>query len=252
MGCKCNCMSGKEETKIEVEHQLVINEKQQYYVEELAKEEPPLTIMVHLEASPTAEFLTQAQSLFKAYLCRRVFESECNDKNATTQLGDLHELAECAEESEESEDSFAKEPERSVSLDYIPPAAPQPEETYIELQELQFMLSDEAKEKHDLLGAYEFLKDSAPGVSWKGPTRLADGSVYVGEWNEQGEPHGNGTMYYVEGGICEGAWEYGKLNGEGRRISRAGDLYLGNWVDGKKSGKGRIEFALSGNKYEGD
>ena len=86
-------------------------------------------------------------------------------------------------------------------------------------------MSDEARGKHDLLGAYEFTVNTLPGSLWKGPTRLADGSVYVGEWNEEGEPDGNGTMYYIEGGICEGRWQKGKLNGEGRRISPLGDVY---------------------------
>ncbi|CAG9322195.1 unnamed protein product [Blepharisma stoltei] len=114
------------------------------------------------------------------------------------------------------------------------------------------LLSPQAKEVFDKSGPYLFENTQLPGVTWRGPTKLSDGCVYVGEWNDRGQPQGKGTMYYTDGGICEGNWKAGKLHGKGRRISPAGDLYTGDWVEGKMQGKGRMEYAIGKNVYEGD
>ena len=102
----------------------------------------------------------------------------------------------------------------------------------------------EARQAYSRLPPFKF--DKVQGdepVDWKGPTRLLDGSVYVGEWGSKGLPHGKGIMYYIDGGICEGYWKDGKLHGGGRRISPRGDVYTGSWINGKMHGQGIMEYA---------
>ena len=109
----------------------------------------------------------------------------------------------------------------------------------VELDEVPANLSTvRAKEVHEALGQFQFSEPKLPGASWRGPVRLADGSVYIGEWNDHGMPHGRGRMYYIEGGICDGEWNQGKLNGEGRYVSPMGDVYTGAWLAGQRHGRG--------------
>lgn len=102
----------------------------------------------------------------------------------------------------------------------------------------------EAKRAYSRLSPFKFDK-SVPDepVEWKGPTRLLDGSVYVGEWSSEGFPQGKGIMYYIDGGICEGYWKEGKLHDKGRRVSPKGDIYTGTWNHGKMQDQGVMEFA---------
>ena len=102
----------------------------------------------------------------------------------------------------------------------------------------------EAKQAYAKLLPFKYEKHSGDEpVSWKGPTKLPDGSVYVGEWNTKGLPHGKGIMYYFDGGICEGHWNNGKLHDKGRRVSPNGDVYTGQWNEGKMEGNGTMEYA---------
>jgi hypothetical protein len=102
----------------------------------------------------------------------------------------------------------------------------------------------EARQAYARLPPFKFEKPAGDEpVNWKGPTRLADGSVYVGEWSNKGVPHGKGIMYYIDGGICEGYWREGKLHDRGRRVSPKGDVYVGGWVNGKMQGQGIMEYA---------
>lgn len=102
----------------------------------------------------------------------------------------------------------------------------------------------EAKRAYSKLTPFKFDKTSTDEpVEWKGPTRLPDGSIYVGEWSSKGCPQGKGIMYYIDGGICEGYWKEGKLHDKGRRVSPKGDIYIGSWSYGKMHGQGVMEFA---------
>ena len=84
-----------------------------------------------------------------------------------------------------------------------------------------------------------------------GPTRLANGSVFLGNWNKNGEPHGFGTMYSIDGGLSEGQWRKGRLHGVGRKIYPNGTVYVGEWQEGKRSGKG-TEQCTGGQCYIGE
>jgi len=44
----------------------------------------------------------------------------------------------------------------------------------------------------------------------KGTLGYPDGSVYVGEWDSEGRPHGLGTMKYVSGRVFDGEWKAGR------------------------------------------
>lgn len=102
----------------------------------------------------------------------------------------------------------------------------------------------EARTAFARLSPFKFERPSGDEpVDWKGPTRLLDGSVYVGEWSNKGMPHGKGIMYYIDGGICEGYWKEGKLHDKGRRVSPKGDVYTGSWSNGKMEGQGTMEYA---------
>lgn len=102
----------------------------------------------------------------------------------------------------------------------------------------------EAKTAFARLSPFKFERPNGDEpVDWKGPTKLMDGSVYVGEWSNKGLPHGKGIMYYIDGGICEGYWKDGKLHDKGRRVSPKGDVYTGSWSNGRMEGQGTMEYA---------
>ena len=102
----------------------------------------------------------------------------------------------------------------------------------------------EAKQAYARLSPFRFSKPPGSDLSsWRGPTRLQDGSIYVGEWSITGTPTGKGIMYYIDGGICEGYWREGRLHDKGRRVSPSGDVYTGSWYDGKMEGQGVMEYS---------
>lgn len=57
-----------------------------------------------------------------------------------------------------------------------------------------------------------------------GRMMLADGTVYVGQW-EQGKRHGWGRLDYKNGSYYEGTWESDTMSGEGRLVAAAGMVY---------------------------
>ena len=63
--------------------------------------------------------------------------------------------------------------------------------------------------------------------------------VYEGAKNEDGQPHGQGTMEYANGNKYVGEWSRGKMSGKGIMKYANGDIYDGNCRDGKKYGEGR-------------
>ncbi|GAM18508.1 hypothetical protein SAMD00019534_016830 [Acytostelium subglobosum LB1] len=59
--------------------------------------------------------------------------------------------------------------------------------------------------------------------------------VYEGEVDEDGERHGHGSLYTLDGFIMEGEWVHGTLNGKGSLIYE--DVLIeGQYVDGELSG----------------
>ncbi len=73
--------------------------------------------------------------------------------------------------------------------------------------------------------------------------------TYTGEL-EDGEPHGQGTMYYNDGSTYEGNWNHSIKEGYGEYRWNNGDVYRGNWEGDTMSGYGTIIWA-DGTVYEG-
>ena len=58
------------------------------------------------------------------------------------------------------------------------------------------------------------------------------GDRYEGEVNEEGEPHGQGTFYYDEGGFYSGEFVNGKAHGQGTFFYPDLDFYKEEHEDG--------------------
>ena len=57
--------------------------------------------------------------------------------------------------------------------------------------------------------------------------------TYTGETNSKGEPHGQGTATFTDGGTYTGEWQDGNFNGQGTRTFPDGTTYTGKWKDGE-------------------
>jgi C-terminal processing protease CtpA/Prc len=77
-----------------------------------------------------------------------------------------------------------------------------------------------------------------------------DNSYYIGEFNENGKRHGQGTCYWNSGAKYEGQWENGNRHGQGKMIYDSGDIYDGAWKNDLRHGQGTY-YWNSGAKYEG-
>lgn len=121
----------------------------------------------------------------------------------------------------------------------------------VPFEEAKKYLSQTTKSVLAKLGPYKFDPQPILNVSKKGPIKLENKSIYIGEWSLNNQRHGKGTNYWEDGTIYEGYWENDKANGEGRCISYNGNVYIGNWKDCKANGKG-IYITFDGIKYEGD
>lgn len=77
------------------------------------------------------------------------------------------------------------------------------------------------------------------------------GSYYIGDVNDNQEPHGKGTFYRNNGDITEGDFVNGYIEGYAVTHFSNGDIYEGEYKSGKRHGVGRYIFAKSGNIYEG-
>jgi hypothetical protein len=101
--------------------------------------------------------------------------------------------------------------------------------------------------------------------------------TYKGQVNKNGDPHGKGSIYWLNGDISIGKFKNGKLNGKGKYTWKNGsiyqgefkdneingigkyfngDLYIGYFKEGKKEGKGKYYWNLeknsNGDWYEGE
>jgi len=159
-----------------------------------------------------------AQNAFRAYLTRKLQEAEVN---AVVVLPSIPDHVGKIEEDKDS-----------------------PELTELPAD----LLTSEAKEKLSQVQAFEFNLKVAAG-HLRGPVKLKDGSVYVGQW-VHGRRCGKGRLYTAEKGLMEGYWN-GLLHLKGREIHPTGDMYEGEYVEGKKQGYGRFEDLTRKNSYEG-
>eukprot|EP00933_Yihiella_yeosuensis_P040111 TRINITY_DN34340_c0_g1_i1.p1 TRINITY_DN34340_c0_g1~~TRINITY_DN34340_c0_g1_i1.p1 ORF type:complete len:287 (+),score=46.73 TRINITY_DN34340_c0_g1_i1:77-937(+) len=94
-------------------------------------------------------------------------------------------------------------------------------------------------------------KDTSDG---KIERHLADGRVYIGEWNEAGWPEGEGrlTKPGPEAGTFTGQWVSGRLHGLGEfKSSKDKSGYQGEWKNGMPHGKG-VETWANGTHYTGN
>ena len=107
----------------------------------------------------------------------------------------------------------------------------------------------------------KFHKNSANAI------KLANGSIYDGELNEQGQPHGKGYLDSPSATGCgrrdryEGEFKNGKKDGFGYmsyELNGANAEYEGEWRDDKRCGKGKYCYYTMGGgashdyKYEGE
>eukprot|EP00908_Phaeocystis_cordata_P016495 Transcript_27755.p1 GENE.Transcript_27755~~Transcript_27755.p1 ORF type:complete len:381 (+),score=145.37 Transcript_27755:237-1379(+) len=68
-------------------------------------------------------------------------------------------------------------------------------------------------------------------------------SAYVGDKDQNGEPHGRGTRTYSNGDKYEGDFEHGKRHGTGIHTDSDGTKYEGDWQDDKRHGEGTLTEA---------
>jgi len=75
---------------------------------------------------------------------------------------------------------------------------------------------------------------------------------YVGDRNDNGKYHGNGTLTYPTGEQYTGSWINGRRNnGYGVLYHRLGEKYSGNFKNGLRNGNGKYTYT-DGATYEGD
>lgn len=94
------------------------------------------------------------------------------------------------------------------------------------------------------------------GVPVQLPESQPKDEEYFGPVDEEGRPHGYGTVLYAEQDPGErskfqGEWVHGKRHGQGILIWRNGSRYDGNFIDDKLGGQGALLWAL-GLEYRGE
>ena len=105
--------------------------------------------------------------------------------------------------------------------------------------------------------------------------RYGDPGLYTGPLDEDGLPHGRGTLEYESGRVYTGHWVAGQWHGHGHLLNPNGDEYEGDfvldwrhgdgvyrWANGdvydgqfsqdQRHGHGRFSFHQNGNVYEGE
>lgn len=114
--------------------------------------------------------------------------------------------------------------------------------------ELPVSITPEVRATESRLGSFDYgLGES--GIK-KGPMRLGNGGVYIGEWTSAGLRHGRGIQIMGDGSKFEGWWWQDRAQGQGRLITSVGDVYLGAWKNSMANGFGSL-FLRDGTSYEG-
>jgi hypothetical protein len=85
------------------------------------------------------------------------------------------------------------------------------------------------------------------GVGTFQVTFLPKVSLYVGELRE-GQKHGCGSIYDLDGSSYVGQWKFGRYHGDGRLTYVDGAVYSGNFENGVRSGFGILKYP-NGTKY---
>ena len=81
---------------------------------------------------------------------------------------------------------------------------------------------------------------------------MADGGHFVGDFNAEFKPHGEGTRYRADGSeLFSGQWRDGKMHGRGKLLYSSGDCYEGDFVAGQMSGLGMFTWG-DGRVFEGE
>lgn len=78
-------------------------------------------------------------------------------------------------------------------------------------------------------------KSASSSSDQEHPTR----KVYVGEFKDD-LFHGNGSFFYLDGGIYEGEWVAGKRCGWGKMEFADGSIYIGEWFNDNRHGQGEL------------
>ena len=73
-------------------------------------------------------------------------------------------------------------------------------------------------------------------------TMIMATDVYMGEMNEEEEPHGRGVRISKYGGLFEGHFIDGERHGKGRLIYCTGQVFVGEFVDNLEHGKGWMTY----------
>ena len=80
---------------------------------------------------------------------------------------------------------------------------------------------------------------------------MPGGGHFVGDFNADFRPHGEGVEYRADGSqAASGQWRDGKLHRRGKQLFSSGDRYEGEFVDGKFGGLGSFTWT-TGAVYEG-
>ena len=81
---------------------------------------------------------------------------------------------------------------------------------------------------------------------------LPGGGHFIGDFNEDFKPHGNGMQYRADGSkAASGQWRNGELHGRGEQIHPDGSRYEGEFTNGWHNGVGRRTWA-NGDVHEGE
>lgn len=96
----------------------------------------------------------------------------------------------------------------------------------------------------------------------KARVTYANGSTYVGDFNEEKQKDGQGIFTWMVQpeeeeeeakvlAVYEGSYKDGKRSGEGKMTYPNGDVYQGEWKVGKMHGKGTYKYS-NGDLYSGE
>lgn len=88
-----------------------------------------------------------------------------------------------------------------------------------------------------------------PQTSQDVEIKFNDGSVYLGKVN-QGQPHGQGTMFYATGERYIGEFKNGLKEGLGTLTVANGNRYVGEYRNNERNGQGTFTW-VSGDRYVG-
>ncbi|CAG9312805.1 unnamed protein product [Blepharisma stoltei] len=157
-------------------------------------------------------FLLQSQAAFRGYLSRSLFQKKAS-----------------------------KEAEEELEIKF----------NFEELNEVPKIISQSAAETLKNLVNFTY-KDKAIGVINRGPVKLQDHSIYVGEWNKSGTPCGRGERYLSDGSYSKGIWKDGKMHGHCLQVFANGDYYVGDVFEDTIQGLGKLFTIETQCSYEGE